>query len=110
MALLKHIKRLKFVDFMIKRKATGDLERFANKNGLSKRAMSDVLSEMKELGFPIKYDRHRNTYYYDEAGEMVKNLFIKDGQILSIEQAAKIGDNHNLCFSEITVFELCKNE
>jgi len=38
---------------------------------------------MKELSFPIKYDRTRNTYYYDEAGEMVKNLFIKDGQNLS---------------------------
>ena len=109
MALLKHIKRMKYIDYMIKRKATGTLEHFANKNGLSKRAMTDVLSEMKELGFPIKYNRVRNTYYYDEAGEMVKNLFIKDGQILSIEQAAKIGRDDNLCFSEITVFELCKN-
>lgn len=93
---------------MIKKKATGDLEKFANRNGLSKRAMSDVLSEMKELGFPIKYDRFRNTYYYEEMGEMVKNLFIKDGQILSKEQVAKIGKNENLCFSKITVFELCK--
>jgi hypothetical protein len=109
MALLKHIRRLKYIDFMIKRKATGDLENFAGKNGLSKRAMTDVLTEMKELGFPIKYDRSRGTYYYDEAGEMVKNLFIKDGQILSKEQIASIANNQNLCFSEITVFELCKN-
>jgi len=109
MALLKHVKRLKYIDYMIKRKTTGDLEHFAKKNGLSKRAMTDVLSEMKELGFPIKYDRVRHTYYYDEAGEMVKNLFIKDGQILSMEQAAKIGNKEDLCFSEITVFELCKN-
>jgi len=109
MALLKYIKRLKYIDYMIKRKATGNPEHFANKNGLSKRAMTDVLNEMKELGFPIKYDRGRNTYYYDEAGEMVKNLFIKDGQVLSKEQIAKIGKDENLCFSEITVFELCEN-
>jgi len=30
------------IDLMIKRKATGDMESFANKNGLSKRAMTDV--------------------------------------------------------------------
>ena len=107
MAILKHVMRLKYMDYMIKRKATGDLENFARKNGLSKRAMTDVLCEMKELGFPIKYDRYRNTYYYDEDGEMVKNLFIRDGQILSNEQEAQVGTN-DLCFSAITVFEICK--
>lgn len=93
---------------MIKRKATGDLEDFARKNGLSKRTMTDVLTEMKELGFPIKYDRIRKTYYYEEIGEMVKYLFVKEGQT-SGEQAAVIGQDDNLCFSEITVFELCRN-
>ncbi len=108
MAILKHIKRLKYIDYLIKRKATGDLENFACKNGLSKRAMSDVLNEMKELGFPIKYDRVRYTYYYNERGEMVKSLFIKDWQILTKEQAVKIGKDDNLCFSETTIFKLCK--
>ena len=61
------------------------------KNGLSNKTMTDVLSKMKELGFLIKYDRLRTTCYYDKAGEMVKTLFIKDGQISSAEQAAKIG-------------------
>jgi hypothetical protein len=109
MAILKHIKRLKYIDYLIKRKATGDLEKFASKNGLSKRAMSDVLNEMKELGFPIKYDRTRYTYYYDERGEMVKNLFIKDGQFLTKEQVAQIGQVDNLCFSEVTIFKICEN-
>ena len=108
MAILKHIRRLKYIDYMIKRKATGDLDDFARKNGLCKRAMSNVLKEMKELGFPIKYDRIRKTYYYDELGEMVKHLFVKEGQI-SREQAAIIGKDANLCFSETTIFELCKN-
>jgi len=108
MAILKHIKRLKYIDYLIKRKATGDLENFANKNGLSKRAMSDVLNDMKALGFPIKYDRTRCTYFYDEAGEMVKNLFIKDGQILTGEQIGRIGSVYNLCFSATTIFKACE--
>jgi len=108
MALLKHIKRLKYIDYLIKRKATSDLENFAWKNGLSKRAMSDVLNEMKELGFPIKYDRKRYTYYYDEAGHMVKHLFLRDGQLLKEEQLSNIGNDESLCFSPLTIFELCR--
>lgn len=107
MAILKHIKRLIYIDNLIKRKATGNLGNFAAKNGLSKRAMTDVLTEMKELGFPIKYDRTRNTYYYMEQGEMVKNLFVKNGKVLSKEQMTDVSMD-DLCFSEITIFELCK--
>jgi len=108
MAILKHVRRLIYIDSLIKRKATGNLENFAAKNGVCKRAMTDILNEMKELGFPIKFDRKRNTYYYNEKGEMVKNLFVKDGQILSKEQLANITSYDNLCFSEVTIFELCK--
>jgi predicted transcriptional regulator len=109
MTILKHIKRLKYIDFMIKRKATGDLERFAHKNNLSKTTLSEIINDMKELGFPIKYDRQRRTYYYDEEGQMVHALFIRNGQILSREEAAKIDSTDNLCFSEIEVFKLCEN-
>jgi len=107
MAILKHVKRLIYIDNLIRRKATGSLENFAAKNGLCKRAMTDVINEMKELGFPIKYDRSRHTYYYHEQGEMVKNLFVKNGQILSKEEIGKVGMD-DLCFSEITIFELCR--
>jgi predicted transcriptional regulator of viral defense system len=108
MPLKKYINRLKYVDYLIKRKATGDLDQFAEKNHLCKSAMAALLNEMKELGFPIKFDRLRKTYYYEETGEMVKELFVKDGQILTKEEVAKIGVDENLCFSELTVFELCK--
>lgn len=110
MSITKYINRLKYVDYLIKRKATGDLDRFAEKNHLCKSAMAALLNEMKSLGFPIKYDRMRKTYFYDESGEMVKSLFVKDGQVLSKGELAKIGDIENLCFSEVTVFEFCKNE
>jgi hypothetical protein len=46
---------------MTKRKATGDLTTFAKRNRLSKSALAEVIAEMKELGFPIKYDRKTNT-------------------------------------------------
>lgn len=110
MALLKHIKRLRYIDFMIKKKATGDLVTFARKNGLCKSAMAGVIQEMKELGFPIKFDRTNNSYYYAEEGEMVQELFIKNGRILSKEEIAQIGNTDDLCFSQISVFRLCEKE
>ncbi|MCF3110621.1 hypothetical protein LL912_17680 [Niabella sp. CC-SYL272] len=110
MAILKHINRIRFIDHMIKKKATGDLESFASKNNLCKSAMAGVIQEMKELGFPIKFDRMRNTYYYAEDGKMVDALFIRNGHILSREDIAKIESGGELCFSEITVFKLCENQ
>ncbi|NLR78251.1 hypothetical protein [Chitinophaga eiseniae] len=108
MAILKHINRLKYMDFMIKRRATGDLDSFARKNGLCKRAMTGVIGEMKELGFPIKYDRARNTYYYEEEGQMVRSLFSKEGRLLTNDQLRTIGNYDKLCFSEAYVFEVCQ--
>lgn len=112
MSLLRHFRRLQFIDFLIRKNATGSLESFARRNRLSKRGLTDVLQEMKELGFPIKYDRSRNSYCYEETGELVKCLFIKSGQLVSKEETRNISseDARNLCFSKVMVFEVCKNE
>ena len=65
---------------LIKKRATGDRMSFANKAGMSKSMLSEYIQEMKELGFPIRYCRRQNTYYYEYDGIMVKSLFeTKDG-------------------------------
>ncbi len=61
--------------------------------------MLEVLREMRELGFPIKYDRIRGTYYYTEAGEMINGLFFKYGQLLAREKLKEITNADDLCFS-----------
>ena len=33
---------------------------------------------MKEMGFPIKYSKDRNSYYYEEKGKMTNRFFVKD--------------------------------
>ncbi len=50
MGMKKYINRITFIDYLIKKKATGDLEAFARKNNVSARTLSDILKEMKELG------------------------------------------------------------
>lgn len=108
-AIIKHINRIIFNDYLIKTKKTGNLQTLAKKNGVSKSTMSDIIVEMKSLGFPIRYDRQRNTYQYEEEGEMIKSLFMKYGEVLNRNEMQCIGSTEDICFSERAIFKLCKN-
>ena len=112
MSLLRNISRLRFIDYLVRKKSTGDLSNFAKKNRLSKSGLSIILQEMKQLGFPLKYNRSLNSYYYEEEGGMIECLFIKKGQVLSDEEIQNIlggQDSENICFSKYKIFELCNS-
>lgn len=108
MSLLKAIKRLEYANFLIRKKATGDLETFARKMNLSKSAIKDILYQMRTLGADIKYDKLRKSYYYKEDGEFCISRFMKYGEVLTKDKASRIGKPEELCFSEKAVFVLCK--
>lgn len=110
MSLFKYFMRLQYLDFLIRRKATGDQETFARKNNLSKRGLANVLEDMKQMGFPIKFDKCRKSYYYTKDGYMPPSLFIDHEAKLSREELREIGFNdlNNLCFSEEHIFKPCK--
>ena len=61
---------MQYIDFIVKKKATGNPTIFAEKSGLSKSGLAAILSEMREMGFPIKYSKELNSYYYEEDGKM----------------------------------------
>ncbi|MGN6439876.1 MAG: hypothetical protein ACTHMM_25340 [Agriterribacter sp.] len=108
MSLLKAIKRLEYANFLIRKKATGDLETFARKMKLSKSAVKEILHEMRTLGATIKYNKLRKSYYYEEDGEFCISKFMKYGDILPKDEVDKIGRPEELCFSEKSVFVPCK--
>lgn len=108
-ALIKSIKRLEYANFLIRKRATGDLETFARKMNLSKSAIKEFLSQMREMGASIGYDRLCRTYYYTEDGEFCISKFMKYGQVLTRSEADKIGQPEELCFSEKVVFVRCKD-
>lgn len=60
--------RFQRMDYLISRKATGSPDVFAAKLNLSKRMLFEYLSDLKELGAPLMYDRERETYFYDPCG------------------------------------------
>ncbi len=108
-ALVKTIKRLEYVNFLIKKRATGDLETFARKMKLSKRSMAEILAEMREMGASISFDRSKRTYYYAEEGEFCISKFLRYGEVLTRDDATKIGKPEELCFSEKAIFIPCKD-
>ena len=71
MGLLKYIDRLKRMNDLITRKATGTPEEFAGKLGLSKSMLMINLNELKEMGAPIKYDPQNRNYFYEGECKLV---------------------------------------
>ncbi len=67
MSLLKYIYRLKQMDDLIRRKATGTPDEFAKRLGLGKTVLMEELRELKELGADVVYCRIRESYYYNNA-------------------------------------------
>lgn len=80
MSLFKSIDRLRRMDDLIRRKATGTPNEFAEKLGLSPSQLFLVLKEMKELGTPIQYCTVRKSYYYEVEGRLVIVDFVEEGQ------------------------------
>ncbi len=75
MSFTDQFERLKRIHHFISIKGTGNPIEFASKLGLSRSGLLKILSEMKELGFPIIFDKNKNSYCYSVTGEMPANLF-----------------------------------
>lgn len=77
MSMKNYLDRIRYVDFLIRTKATGSAKQLAKKLQLSPRTTLEHIRVMKDLGCPIKYCRKRNSYYYDEEGKVVISFFDK---------------------------------
>ncbi len=64
MSLIKYIERVRRMDSLISRMATGTPEEFAEKMGIRRSTLFLSLQEMREMGVDIKYSVIRQSYYY----------------------------------------------
>lgn len=78
MSLSTYMERMKFIDKLIRHKATGNVKTLSKKLSLSRSHTLEFLKEMKDCGFPIEYSRALNSYYYSEDGEFARDLFVKN--------------------------------
>ena len=81
MLLSNFLSRLVYLDFLIRTKASGDINTFAKKLNLSRAGAYKLLNELKDLGFPIAYSKKDHHYYYTCEGKLVKRLFEKDEDV-----------------------------
>ncbi len=78
MKLIEKIRRIERVNALIRRKATGCPTNLARKLEVSERCVYRVIDDMKTMGFPIKYCRLRETYYYTKNIEVNISFEIND--------------------------------
>jgi predicted DNA-binding transcriptional regulator YafY len=56
---------LERIDGLIRRKQTGTPKELADKLGIAERTLFRMISQMRDLGYPIRYSQRRHTYVYD---------------------------------------------
>lgn len=91
MSLMKYVKRLKRMDDLIRRKATGKAEEFARKLGVSRSQLLQDLKELREEGAPIEFDTYQQTYYYSRdyilsPGFLVDGRYIRGGSVFHLDR------------------------
>ena len=78
MPLKKYIARVEQFDQLIKLKATGTPSECAEKLGISKRSLYELVAELKDgFEFPIEYNRTRRSFIYTRQGTMCTLNFEK---------------------------------
>ncbi len=92
---MKYVDRLRRMDDLIRRKATGCASDFARKLGISRSMLMENLREMKELGAQICYCTRTCSYYYVNEfnlliGDTSKNKLKGGAQRTDIEKRNRI--------------------
>jgi hypothetical protein len=63
------LRKLEFLDSLIRTKATGSPKQLAAKLEIGERAVYYYIDLLKSLDAPLKFDKGRNSYIYTENGE-----------------------------------------
>jgi len=64
MTFLEKLNTIERLHQLIHMQATGKPNVLANKLGLSRRAVFDIINLIKQLGAPVEYCIYKQTYYY----------------------------------------------
>ena len=73
--------RLKRMDDLIRRKATGTPEEFAGRLKISPSQLYADLKEMRQMGAPILYCHNRKSYYYENDCKLVFDFMVDGHEI-----------------------------
>ncbi len=78
MGILKYIERLKRMDDLIRRNATGTSNDFAKKLGISRSVLMDNIRDLRELGANVGYSHFKKSYFYEKEFKLIIGTVKKD--------------------------------
>ncbi len=65
--MIKHVAMIRRIDNMIRLRATGGPEEFADKLGISKTKLYRLINVMKDMEAPVTYDFGIQSFVYEKA-------------------------------------------
>ncbi len=83
--LFEKLRQLERLDQLIRMKATGNPASLARRFNISERKVYRLISELKDMGFPIKYCKERQSYYYEGKVSLSFQLLINEDCFLKIK-------------------------
>jgi transcriptional antiterminator len=111
MVTLKYIERLRRMDQLIRQQCTGNSDEFAERMGVSRRQLYNLIEELKDFGLPISFNRSSRTFFYINNCKLEINIEIKelDRTDYLIYNGGFIHE-FQLCNYNIIIHTLCLNQ
>ena len=96
----EEINRIQQIDRLIRLNNTGNADEFANKLGISRRQVYNILEKLKDMGLGIEYDRNIKSFVYTKAYQ-VRILFeiveLPENETKTINAGTVVIKNTFLC-------------
>jgi predicted DNA-binding transcriptional regulator YafY len=84
MNLFNDLFLLQRIDHLVRTRATGTPVQLAERLGISERKLYRLISELRDQGFPITYDKPADTYYYSEPVKIEFSILVGQENLMII--------------------------
>jgi hypothetical protein len=82
MQLMKTLRQLEYVDYLIRHQATGTPKQFAERLHISERQLYRIIDDLRSMGFPISYSADRHCYHYEAPIEISIHISIDGTRVI----------------------------
>lgn len=89
MDLFSDLFLLERVDHLIRTRATGKPTQLASRLETCERNVYRLIGRLRDMGFPIEYDKQSDTYYYKEPVHLHIDIIVGNEKLLGIRGGEK---------------------
>ncbi len=89
MNLFSDLFLLQRIDHLVRTRATGTPQRLAERLQISERHVFRLISDLREQGFPIAYDKQAESYYYSEPVKIEISILVGNENLMIIRGGEK---------------------